>query len=118
MKMVKTIYIMLQIAIFILTLFTFKPNSGDMRDDLISIGMLCLMGLMSFPISIVAAPLALGLSFVIVETFSILIGQYMDIQDLSFYFSNAFIFLSWLGMFICGYWQWFVFSGRSNKQLS
>ncbi|MGI8882817.1 MAG: hypothetical protein ACR2IA_01055 [Pyrinomonadaceae bacterium] len=113
----KTIYGTLQVSVLVLTLYTFKPDSPNMPDDLRTIGMLLLMGLLSFPISIIAAPLAFGLSFAIVGTFYLLVGQFTDIRNLSPYLSSAFIFLAWLGMCICGYLQWFGFPRRSDKRL-
>ncbi|HEX8288566.1 MAG TPA: hypothetical protein VF556_11245, partial [Pyrinomonadaceae bacterium] len=59
----KIIYGVLQVTVLVLTLYTFKPDSPDMPDDLRTIGLLCLMGLLSFPVSILSAPLAFGLSF-------------------------------------------------------
>ena len=111
----KSIYGMLQISVLVLTLFTFKPDSPDMPDDLRTIGMLFIMGLLSFPISILVAPLSLGLSFAIVGTFCLLIGQFTDVRNLSPFAESLFIFLFWLGMFIGGYWQWFSFVKRYKK---
>ena len=105
----KSIYGMLQIGLLVLTLLTFKPDSGDMRDDLTTSGLLFLMGLLSFPISLIAAPLAFGSSFAIVGILYWLVGQFTDVRNLSSFPEIAFVFLFWLGMFICGYWQWFAF---------
>lgn len=112
----KTIYGTLQVAVLVLTLYTFKPDSPDMPDDLRTIGFLFLMALLSFPVSIVAAPLAFGLSFAIVGAFCLVAGLFTDIKNLSPFPANAFIFLAWLGMFCAGYLQWFWFPRWSNDK--
>jgi hypothetical protein len=112
----KIIYGTLQVAVLVLTLYTFKPDSPDMRDDLRTIGFLLLMALLSFPVSIVAAPLAFGLSFAIVGAFCLVAGLFTDIKNLSPFPANALIFLAWLGMFYGGYLQWFWFPRRSNDK--
>ena len=113
----KTIYGTLQVAVLVLTLYTFKPDSPDMPDDLRTIAFLVLMGLLSFPISIIAAPLAFGLSFIIVGAFCLVAGQFTDIRNLSTFPEIAFIFLAWLGMFYAGYLQWFWFGRWSDRRL-
>jgi hypothetical protein len=113
----KSIYGILQVGLLVLTLFTFKPDSPDMPDDFRTIGLLFLMGLLSFPISLIAAPVAFGLSFAIVGILSLLVGQFTDVRHFSPFPESAFIFLSWLGMFICGYRQWFGFPQRAKNPL-
>jgi len=112
----KTIYGTLQVAVLVLTLYTFKPDSPDMPDDLRTIGFLFLMALLSFPVSIAAAPLAFGLSFAIVAAFCLVAGLFTDIKNLSPFPASAFIFLAWLGMFYAGYLQWFWFPSWSNDK--
>jgi hypothetical protein len=63
-----------------------------MRDDLTTSGLLFLMGLLSFPISLIAAPVSLGLSFAIVGAIYLLFGQFTDVRQLSPFLESAFIF--------------------------
>jgi hypothetical protein len=58
-RIFKSIYGVAQVGILVLTLYTFKPNSGDMRDDLQTIGLMILGCLLALPSSILSAPLAL-----------------------------------------------------------
>jgi hypothetical protein len=114
----KSVYGILQFSVLVLTFFTFQPNSPDMRDDIMTVAMICLMGLLSFPVSIIAAPLAFGLSFAIVGAFFFTLRQFTDVENISPFPEIAFIFLSWLGIFISGYWQWFGLVKWSREPLT
>lgn len=111
----KTIYGMLQVSVLVLTLYSFKPESPDLPDDLRTIGFLFLMGLFSFPVSIIAAPLAFGLSFAVVGTFYFVAEPFTDVKNWSPFPQITIIFLSWLGIFYCGYLQWFWFTQWLNN---
>lgn len=113
----KIIYGTFQVAVLIIAIYTFKPDSPDMRDDLKTIGLLFLMALLSFPVSIPAAPLAFGLSFVIVGAFCLVAGQFTDVKNLSPFPATTFVILAWLGMFYAGYLQWFWFPRWSGNRL-
>ena len=112
----KIIYGVLQVAVLVLTLYTFKPDSSGMPDDLRTIGFFFLMSLLSFPVSIVAAPLAFALSFAVVAAFCLVAGLFTDIKNLSPFPAFTFVFLAWLGVFYAGYLQWFWFPRWSNDR--
>lgn len=113
----KIIYGILQVALLVLAVYTFKPESGDSGDDLVTMGLFLLMALLSFPISIIAAPLSVYLSVAVVAILYFLIGRFMDVSGLSHLAESAGIFLAWLGIFYCGYLQWFWFPKWSDKRL-
>lgn len=108
-RIFKSIYGMVQVGILVLTLYTFKPESGDLRDDLRTIGLMILSCLLALPSSILSAPLALFLGITAAFAFSITIKQFIDLERLSDLPETIFVFLFWLGIFIGGYWQWFGF---------
>jgi hypothetical protein len=113
----KIIYGILQIALLVLAVYTLKLESGDMGDDWVTIGLFLLMALLSFPISIVAAPLSIYLSVASVAVIYFLVGRFIDVSGLSSLAESAVIFLAWLGIFYCGYLQWFWFPRWSDKRL-
>ncbi len=113
----KIIYGTLQVAVLVLALYTFKSDSPDIPDDLRTIGFFFLMSLLSFPVSIIAAPLAFALSFAVVAMLCLVIGSFTDIKNLSPFPASIFVFLAWLGVFYAGYLQWFWFPRWSDKHL-
>ena len=113
----KIIYGVLQVALLVIAVYTFKPSSPDMGDDWTTIGLILLMGLLSFPIGIIAVPLAFYLTCAIFGILYILVGRFIEIGNLSPIIETAFIFLIWLGIFTCGYLQWFWFPRWSDKRL-
>ncbi len=113
----KIIYGILQVALLVLALYTFKPESGDSGDGLVTMGLFLLMALLSFPVSIVSALLSIYLSVAIVAILYFLVGRFIDVSGLSPLAESAGIFLAWLGIFYSGYLQWFWFPQWSDKRL-
>ena len=113
----KIIYGMLGIGILIYTLCHFKPGH-ETTDDFVFFGMLLTMGLLTFPISIIAVPLVFVLSLGINTVLFCIMGLFVDTPELGSDTARLNVFSTWFGIFICGYSQWFWFPRWVDKRLS
>jgi hypothetical protein len=117
----KIFYGVLQVALLVLALYIFNPSGTEFDADFGISALVVLMGLLSFPISIIGVPLSFCLSLAILTVISFLVGQFIDVRNLYPIPNFALLFLTWLGIFICGYLQWFWFlpwfSHWSDKRL-
>ncbi len=110
----KAIYGMLGIGVLVFTFYRYEPKSD--LGDFVFMEMLLMMGILSFPSSILFAPLAFAVSFTVVGVISLFGRQFIETSILYPPSMNAFVFVIWLVLFLSGYLQWFWFPNWYDKR--
>lgn len=113
----RIIYGMLSVGVLVYTLYRFSPGH-ETTDDFVYFGMLFMMGFLAFPISIIAIPLVFILSMGITIALHLFISLFVESPNGNPIASYLIVFLTWVGIFLSGYLQWFWFPKYFDRKHS